>query len=255
MQEESFMLRTRWHYWTCSKFADWIRGEKKPYALEWGGWEVWEQEQKAKRPIRFWLSDTGLKWLQNIVYFPSDIYHTIDCYVSNRWISKTHYLKTGFKPGGYYEFDEKIIHALFNELVDFVEKDLAHMGNFNSKEKYTFKNGRCVEAAYNYFKWAKNLKDTLPNGKRVLSQQAKGSRKIKQLYEWWTKKRPNRPDPYEASGWSKVCELSSLSDFSAKQQSKQNQAMKKLIQIEDKYDNEDTAMLIELIKIRHHLWS
>jgi hypothetical protein len=183
------------------------------------------------------------------------LYHTIDCYISNRWISKTHYLKTGFKPGGYYEFDEKIIHALFNELVDFVEKDLAHMGNFNSKEKYTFKNGRCVEAAYNYFKWAKNLKDTLPNGKRVLSQQAKGSRKIKQLYEWWTKKRPNRPDPYEASGWSKVCELSSLSDFSAKQQSKQNQAMKKLTQIEDKYDNEDTAMLIELIKIRHHLWS
>jgi len=32
------MIKDRLHRWNCSKFADWIRGEKKPYALEWGAW-------------------------------------------------------------------------------------------------------------------------------------------------------------------------------------------------------------------------
>ena len=108
------MLRQRYNYWTCSKFADWIRGEKKPFALEWGKWDEWKEEQKQKRPIRFWLSDTFLEWLQDIVYFPSDIYHRVDVYIRNRWIDKTHVIQTGFKPGKFYEIDDKIMYGLFN---------------------------------------------------------------------------------------------------------------------------------------------
>jgi hypothetical protein len=40
--------RSRIHYWSCSKFADFVRGEKKPFALEWGKWDEW----KNKRPNR-----------------------------------------------------------------------------------------------------------------------------------------------------------------------------------------------------------
>lgn len=250
------MLRTRWHYWTCSKFADWIRGEKKPYALEWGDWEEWDKEQKRKHPIRFWLSDTLLSKLQDIVYYPSDLYNTISSYIRNRWIDQSHVLKTSFKPGHYYELDDKIIDALFTALVDFVEKDLAQMGSYSTTETYKFKNGRCVEAAYNYFRWARNLKDTLPNGRKVLSQQAKGSRKIKELYEWWTRVRCNRPDIYDASGWSKACEISEKElKSSAKKIKQQKEALKKLTRLETQYDKEDTLMLIELIKHRHHFWT
>ena len=40
--------KSRIHYWSCSKFADFIRGEKKPYALEWGKWDEWNKEQERK---------------------------------------------------------------------------------------------------------------------------------------------------------------------------------------------------------------
>ena len=43
-----FRPKTRINYWSCSKFADFIRGEKKPYALEWGKWDEWNKEQRKK---------------------------------------------------------------------------------------------------------------------------------------------------------------------------------------------------------------
>jgi hypothetical protein len=254
------MLRQRWHYWTCSKFADWIRGEKKPYALEWGAWDDYYSDLKKRKPIRYWITEKFFKTLQNIWCFPYDVYHTIDCYVRNRWIDKTHMIDTGFKPGGYYEIDQKILHGLFTELVDFVEKDLAHMGDYKGKKKYKFKKGRCVEAAYEYFRWANRLKDTYPDGTKKPSEQAKTARKIKKLYEWWTKIRPARVDPHLSSGWSEACKVYDQTLFDDKKKTptqikKQKQALKKLGQIEEKYYNEDTNMLIELIKIRRQLWS
>jgi hypothetical protein len=255
------MLRTRYNYWACSKFADWIRGEKKPYALELGAWDDYYSDLKKRKPIRYWITEKFLKTLQNIVYFPYDIYNTIDCYVRNRWIDKTHMIDTGFKPGGFYEIDQKILHGLFKELVDFVEKDLARMGSYCDKNvKYKFHRGRCVEAAYAYFKWAGKLRDVYPDGSRKSSEQAKTSRKIKKLYEWWTNVRPNRVDPYEDSGWNKFCNIDENKLFNNKKETPQeirrmNQAINRLAKIEEKHDNEDTNMLIELIKIRRHLWS
>lgn len=252
------MLKTRWHYWTCSKFADWIRGEKKPYALEWEAWGDYYTDLQKRKPVRYWITEKLLKTLQNIVYYPYDLYHTVDVYVQNRWIDKTHYIDTGFKPGKFYEIDEKILHGLFNELVDFVEKDLAHMGSYRSDTKYEFNNGRCVEAAYEYFKWASTLKDTDDKGRKVTSIQATTSKTIKKLYEWWKNIRPNRPDPYEVSGWDKHSTMTEdifRSNKTDKQIKKTKQMLEKISKLEEKYDNEDTNMLIELIKIRHHLWS
>jgi hypothetical protein len=253
------MLRTRWHYWTCGKFAERILGEKKPYALEWGAWDDYYADLKKRKPIRYWISQKLLKYLQDIIYYPYDIYHSVDCYIRNRWIDKTHMIDTGFKPGHFYEIDEKILHGLFTELVDFVEKDLAHMGAYSDRSiKYTFKNGRCVEAAYEYFKWANRLKDTDDTGKKTTSIQAIVSRKIKKLYEWWKNKRPNRPDPYEISGWNDHCTITEdiFKSNKTEQTIKQTKRMlEKISRLEEKYDNEDTNMLIELIKIRHHLWS
>lgn len=243
------MWKNRINYWTCSKFADWLRGEKKPYALEFDKWEEWKEDQRKKRPWRFWLSDTLLGKLQDIIYYPSDIYFNLKNYVRNRWIDKTHYLKTGFKPGYYYEFDERILHGVFNELVDFVEIELAHLSRWDKTKKYKFKKGRCIEAAYDYFKWANNLKEKNEKGNRVLSDQAKSSRKIKKIYEWW-KKRLDRPCPMDASGWSKYCEnknTENAGDGKAE--------LKKLQSIEEKYDKEDEEMLIELIKLRKYLWT
>jgi hypothetical protein len=59
------MLHQRIHPWSCSRIADFIRGEKKPYALEWDKWNEWNKEQREKRPFRFWLSEEVLPKLQD----------------------------------------------------------------------------------------------------------------------------------------------------------------------------------------------
>lgn len=240
------MIKTRIHYWSNSKFANWIRGEDKPYALEWHKWEEWENNQKKQRPFRYWLSDTFLKKLQDIVYFPLDVYHTVKVYIRNRYIDKLQYLHTGLKPGEYYDLDYRIINALFNELVDFVEKDLSHLMRSDRTKTYKFKNGRSIEAAYDYFKWANNLK----HGGN-LTDQAKASRKIQKLYEWWKNERPKRIDPFATSEFS--YDIDEILD--SKKIKQKQKDLKKAYNLELEQEDEDTRMLIQLIKIRNHLWT
>ena len=255
------MLRTRINYWSCSKIADFIRGEKKPYALEWVAWDEYYADLKKRKPIRYWITEKLLKVLQDIIYYPYDIYNEVYGYIRNRYIDKTHYLKTGLKPGGYYEFDDRVLHGLFNELVDYVEMELAHLSKWDTTKHFTFKNGRSIEAAYDYFEWANNLTHgegygILPDNEDYskLTDQAIKSRKIQELYEWWTITRPNRPDPHVVSRFSKA--FADEDDmFSRPLSDEQKNAIKNNHDIQESYDNEDTEMLIELVKIRNCLWT
>ena len=45
------------HYWTCSKFADWIRGTTKGGAKTSEGWDEWETRAKSAYPVRWWLAE------------------------------------------------------------------------------------------------------------------------------------------------------------------------------------------------------
>lgn len=239
------LIKSRVHYWNCSKFANWVRGEDKPLVLEWGQWGEWKKEQEKKRPIRYWLSDTFLNKLQDIVYFPIDVYHTVKIYIRNRYIDKIQYLHTGLKPGEYYDLDHRMLHGLFNELVDFVELELAHLSKWNKDKKYKFVKGRCQEAQDDYFRWAIHLKH---QGR--LTEQAKASRKIKELYEWWKYIRPQRKDPLDNPALGDIDDILDNKNFKKKQK-----LYKRVYELEEKYDDEDTEMLIELIKIRSHLWT
>ena len=94
--------------------------------------------------------------------------------------------------------------------------------------------------------------------------QAVKAQEILALYTWWTEVYPNRPDAYDASGWTEYCEASRLSNGGKinwssdkspalkKQSSKAHKALQKL---EADYEKEDTEMMIRLIKVRHGLWT
>jgi len=239
------LSKSRIHYWNCSKFANWIRGENKPYALEWHKWDEWHKEQKQKRPIRYWLSDTFLKKLQDIVYFPVDVYRTVKIYIRNRYIDKIQYLHTGLKLGEYYDLDYRILHGLFNELVDFVELELASLRRWDKDKNYKFVKGRYQEAQDDYFRWANHLKH---QGR--LTEQAKASRKIKELYEWWKYIRPQRKNPYDNDSLGDIDDILDNKRFK-----KKKKLYEKAYDLEQEHDDEDTRMLIELIKIRNHLWT
>lgn len=256
------MIRSRINYWNCSKFADWIRGTSKPYALECGEWANWKKEARKKHPYRYWLAENGLKKLQNFFMFPSDLYYNIKVYINNRFIDKTHYLKTGLEPGNFYEFDYRIIHGLFNELVDFVEIELAHINKWSNEKKYVFKHGRCEKAGLDYLDWASNLRyneDYLTNKKDpkygTLTPQAITSLKIRELYTWWKHIRPNRPNPTEASGYSDLPYDDDEEMLFKKRGKRHTDCLRKLEKIEKDYDKEDTQKMIELIKIRKDLWA
>jgi hypothetical protein len=257
------LRQSRIHYWNNGKFADWIRGSKKPYALGWDEWDEWEVNTSKKHPIRYWIAETGLKKLQNIIYYPSDLYYSIKTYVKNRWIDKCHLINTGLKPGQYYDLDTKILHGLFYELVDYVEIELAHMNKWSSKNKnkYKFINGRSPKAGLDYLNWSAKLtygkdwcKDKNDPNFNKPTPQAIAAQKIKKLYKWWTVTRPKRKDPHELSGYS-LCEYKVYSNLSLQEKNKLKLALNKLEKIEQSYYQEDTDKLIELIKIRRSLWT
>lgn len=257
------------NYWSCSKFADKIRGIKKPYALGLDEWDTWKKEAKQKHPIRYWLAEKGLDHVQKIVDFPKDTYHSVVYYINNRWITKTHALTSTLEKGKYYDLDTRIIECLFNELVEFVEVELAwHHVMWSKKEihqapwwrrLFRFRTWRSPEHGIAHLVWASNLKydenwmskDDPRFGKPT--PQAEESEEILDLYYWW-KERNNRLDPHDASGWTEYCKKNPRS-LRVGVSNEGRQALDRCADIEKQYDDNDTEMLIRLIKIRKRLWT
>ena len=80
----------RSNYWSCSKFADWVRGTDYPDFAEHHEWENLKLQAKAKHPFRWWLAEEAIDKVQDFVMFPSDTFYNIKYYIENRWISRTH---------------------------------------------------------------------------------------------------------------------------------------------------------------------
>jgi hypothetical protein len=166
--------------------------------------------------------------------------------------------------------------------VDFVEIEQAwHHVMWNDEERKKFnvpwyrsgwlrlRTWRSPEAGMAYLNWASTLtnEEFLDEGEKHLAEptyQAKAARETIELYTWWTVTYRNRPDPYEASGWTAVCEASRLANggrlhFGTEKDPElkkaSDKAHKLLQKIEKAYEAEDEAMMIRLIKIRDGLWT
>jgi hypothetical protein len=66
--------------------------------------------------------------LQTIICFIPDKIYAIKYYINNRWVSRTHSLtahQRDIKPGQWCDVGNRFLPCLFNELVDFVEIELA----------------------------------------------------------------------------------------------------------------------------------
>ena len=275
----------RSHYWTCSKFADWLRGTPKPGAQTSEGWDEWTEKAKTAHPVRYWIADDALDFLQAVVYYIPDRLNDIRYYINNRWVSKSHALTADprdIRPGNWSDVGNRFLPCLFKELVDFVEIEQAWhhcMWSDDAKTKFDvpwYRSGwlrwrtwRCPEAGLEYLRWAMTLtnEEFLDDDKKseaVPTYQAKSAKEIIELYTWWTETYRNRLDPYEASGWTAVCEASRAAnggrlhfgtekDPVLKKQS--DKALKLLQKIEKAHEDEDEAMMIRLIKIRQSLWT
>lgn len=270
------------HYWTCSSFADWLRGTAKGDAKSSEDWQTWEQEAKARHPIRWWIAEEGLDYLQKIVYYIPDQLYEVKYYINNRWVTRTHALTaspSSIPRGQWCDVGDRILPCLFNELRDFVEVELAwwHIAwaDAEARKKYQapwwstgwfrWRTWRCRQAGLDSLAWQKTCDNTDYTKEDdpsygALTQQAYNAMEIEALYLWWTEVYPNRPDPMEVSGWSAYCEErwkndSSILNGIGKNREKTGPMLDKMRELEEQYAKEDEEMLIRLIKVRHALWT
>jgi hypothetical protein len=276
-------------YWSCSDFADKIRGTAKP---EWGTgteWDYWKIHAKQTHPIRYWVVETAFDAVQDFIWWPIDTLYDIKYYCINRWVTKTHQLtasKKDLKPGEWCDVGGRFLPCLFNELVDFVEVELAgsklmwmdaeefkkQKAPFWARGPFKTRTWRSRELGMEYLAWASDLtydnhwgvgEDHANYGK--LTTQALNAREIKELYLWWTEVYPTRPDPYDESGFAAYLKAREEANGGKmnwgcdEKTEEERQELKAVLdestRIEQLYESEDTAMMIRLIKVRDGLWT
>lgn len=270
------------NYWSCTKFADWVRGTAKPGSETGSGWRHWRRVAAVTHPWRYWLAETALDRLQDVWLWIPDRINDIRYYINNRWVTRTHALTAhprDIPRGEWRDVGDRFLPCLFNELVDFVEIELAWsncMWNMAEQRRWHmpwwrrwYRGWRCVPAAMAYLEWASELtnEEWLSDDEKHLAeptQQAIAAREIRVLYHWWTEVYAKRPDPMDASGWSDYCKLSrevhgrdwldpdndtpELAEMS-------RSCLDRCREIEEAYAREDEEMMIRLIKIRNSLWT
>ena len=256
----------------------------KPESATLREWKEWRESNQTASPIIYWFAEEFLDKLQNLINYPYDKLCDARYYLYNRFIDKKHYLKTGLKPGQWHEMDTRLLHGMFTELVDFIEIEKAWdrviwdkeaQGKFHTPwwrkgaRLLRWKPWRCPEAGIGRLKWEMTLKhdyEWLPEGEReqqpgydTLPPQAVGAKEVFELYTWWKTARPSRPDPYDVSGWNDYNEKrhidnESLFDNQSGEEKAESRAiLDKINAMEKAYAEEDEAMMIRLIKLRHLL--
>jgi hypothetical protein len=269
------------HYWSCSKFADWLRGTPKGGAKSGKDWDTWHKEATAKHPVRYWLAEEGLHYIQDFVTWPVRKIYDVKYYINNRWVSRTHTLTSNLKRGQWHEFDTRLLHCMFDELVNYVEVEEAWSNvawDEEARKKYNapfyawgwfrWRTWRSPEAGLAKLQWASSLtnEEWLDEDEKHLAEpthQALTAREVMFLYDWWKNIRPHRPDPHDASGWTELCEkrreegrgLLDLESRSDEEEAATRKALDVCRQIEEQYENEDTDMMIRLIRIRRGMWT
>jgi hypothetical protein len=260
-------------YWSCSKFADWVRGTPIPRAGTTKDWNAWEKSARKKQ-FRYWLAEEGLDLIQNFLNWPKNRLNALRYYCDNRWIYKTHALTSSLKPGQWYDFDTRILHSAFDALVDFVEIEQAWHHLVCSDKKYRrtifrIRQWRNPDAGMEHLNWEAGLRhdedwvDRNDPDFGKPTHQALAAVETIALYKWWKETRPKRPDPMDASGWSDYCDSRKkdddlwpdLEDETEEERARASEIRAILRKMEHDQEEEDTEMLIRLVKLRHSLWT
>lgn len=278
------MLQQRANYWSNSKVAYWLRkvfkAPPQPHAATMEEWNEFHAASKAHNKFLDWVIEELFDSVQRVIYWPYDAVHEIRYYVKNRFFDKLHYLPTRLKKGEYNGVETRLLHGMMETLVDFVEVEKAHMhqmfGQLNDERALRYKfpllrwsSIRSREFGLEYLKWEASLDDvSLPDYDPMMgmNSQAHAAREVIAIYTWWKDVRPNRADPYDASGWSEYCDrrhadltagygFFAFTDKTPEEKDRTSTMLNLIEKIETEYALEDEEMMVRLVKIRGHLWT
>ena len=279
-------------YWSCSKFADWLRGTDKLKCGTSDEWYTWRKAAKKTHPIRFWIVEEGLDHIQNFITWPIRKIYDVKYYINNRYVTRTHCLTAHSRDiprGEWRDVGNRFLPCLFGELVEFVEVELAwwHIAwdDADAKKKYNapfwatgwfrWRTWRCPQAGLDNLDWQRKLVFGEDWGSKPEDEnfgkpthQANKAQEILDLYTWWTVERPKRVDPHDASGWTAYCDEKrdekdedgeSFGLFRDEKTPEEKERVSKMLdechKIEAAHEQEDEDMMIRLIKVRHGLWT
>lgn len=248
-------------------------------------------------PFIFWVTEEALNRIQDFFCWPKDKLWDLRCALNSRFFDRYYSIDTKLSRWRYHEVDTRMLHGMFEMLVDFIEIEKAWMsviwGQDENRKKFGYSwwemNGwtnwlftekRHPEAGLAHLEWEMSLiqddtnyghhEESIAQAKASgeygqMTQQAKSAKEQLDLYNWWKHIRPNRPDPYNASGYNEyfaLLEAKNDGDFFAglENQSQEEAELsrkcsKSCHEIEAAYDKEDEEMLIRLVKLRQSLWT
>ena len=235
--------------------------------LESGTQEEWDEwnAQAQKNKIRWFFAETLPGWLASVFIHP---YERITSKLSNKYIRKYNVIKIySLKATEWHGADSRLLHGMFQLLVDLVELEKANLQMAFSEDnlpKYMHKaNYRSAEMGLKHIDWEISL------GKEGGLNQSKNAKKIKELYIWWTDTRPKRTDLMDVKGSMGVSTNEFYEDANSntaasmfvsvdrkkdREPELYNNVNEAYEDAEKKYEKEDEQMLIKLVKIRKSLW-
>ena len=236
---------------------------KIPQALTSADWRSWHDVQSRERPLAYWFCDTLPDWFSGISRQVKGVPYALRM----KYITRYDIIRTDL-PRAYHDGDTRMLHGMFGILVDFVEIEKTHMQYvFNettdprpwyARRPFRFLSHRNPQAGLDYLAWEISLDDP-KMGDDSNPDQACKAREILELYTWWKHQRPQRPDAYDASGWTAFCQehyenkqRDPLDEHSSEQS---DQLLLRLREIEQAYDQEDQDQLVRLVNVRKHLWT
>ncbi len=189
--------------------------------------------------------------------------------IHNRWINPSHKItitNKEFGIGQYHDTDHRMLYAMFQLLVDYVEIECAAMNSnyFTTPWQKVLDTLHTVPVLHWFLPSYRNALQGLHRLRWEMKlihehpSQAESARVIFDLYKFWTRTRPNRIDPYDLYRPIEISDLihnarnnNGIITFTDTQREYFDAVQK----LEDKYEAEDTEMLHLLIKYRSCLWT
>lgn len=207
---------------TCKEFRDWDIELRAKYPTRYKINAFLETAQRKLFLYPSWRLRDAKYWVLHRIH-PKYIYHKIT-------------LKT-LKPG-YHDTSELILHTSFDLFTEFMEFQLS-------------------DDCHILWDYSEEVPDENVSEAYILERQERWVT-MNELYEWWTKVRPNREDTQEdfpdlPDDWGFMAPLNE--DFDDTPEVKEwRRVADEHNRQEEEWNREDETMLIRLMKIRLSLW-
>lgn len=265
--------------YTNLSIVKWLRKKvfriDKPPHTPFGRWERWHQIVRKERPIAWFFTESVPTFFEKIVGLFLDPL----VQVKDRWVMKKvvrpHLINTGLSATHLHDYKKKFLHALYQELVDYVEVVLANRWigwSVMQQRKYDYptwkkhwwlnwKPWRCAQAGVDSLRWQADVHEEAASSNRRAKAITEAAQEIMLLYSWWVHVRPARGSSWARVGLDKFVQqlhekygVDALrQQWTAEEDFQYQSLIDQQEQMEHDWEIEDHSMMIRLINVSPQL--